>query len=110
MSGSSSIATINVTGLPKNATINKVEVDCNTMSHSGSGAILSNTLFIKSSNISGWLSEPWGFLNSTEFTTGLVGTAANGTYQLYYTGTNVSSKKVASKTYNSIKLTVYYTY
>lgn len=110
MSGTSSIATISVTGLPKDATIKKVVVDCNTMSSSGSGAILSNTLFLKSSNYSEWLSEPWGSLNQTEFTTELVGTAANGTYQLYYAGTNVSSKKVASKTYNSIKLTVYYTY
>ena len=109
-SGTSSIATVRVTGLPDNAIIKKIVADCNTMSSSGSGAILSNRLFIKSSNSTEWVSMPWGRLNQTEFTTGLSGKDANGTYQLYYTGTNVSSRKDASKTYSAIKLTVYYTY
>ncbi|SDY69934.1 hypothetical protein SAMN05421736_10369 [Evansella caseinilytica] len=107
-SGSSSIATINVSGLPADVVITKVVVDCNTMSYSG--AIWSNSLYIKTSNIPGWVSAPWGSGNKTEFTAGLIGTLANGTYQLYYTGTNVSSITPGYKTYKSIKLTVYYNY
>ncbi|ASS89032.1 hypothetical protein NSS70_18225 [Aeribacillus sp. FSL K6-2848] len=107
-SGSSSIATINVSGLPADAVITKVVADCNTMSYSG--AILSNRLYITTSNISGWTSAPWGSGNKTEISAGLIGTLANGTYQLYYTGTNVSSLSPGYKTYKNIKLTVYYNY
>ena len=107
-SGSSSIATINVSGLPSGAVITKVIVDCNRMSYSG--AILSTRLYLKTSNIPGWLSSPWGSGNKTEISEGLFGTLANGTYQLYYTGTNVSSLFFGYKTYRNIKLTVYYNY
>lgn len=48
-SASSSIATINVSGLPTNAIITKIVADCNTMSYSG--AVISNRLYIKTSNM-----------------------------------------------------------
>lgn len=105
--GSSSIATIRVSGLPSNAIITKVVADCNTMSFSG--PVLSNRLYIKTDR-SSWASAPWGSGNKTEISAGLIGKPANGTYQLYYTGTNFSSFSSGYKTYKSIKLKVYYNY
>jgi len=63
----------------------------------GQGAIVSNKVFIKSPSISEYVSAPWGSLNKTEVTTGLLGKLAAGTWSVFYNGSNVSTLYDASK-------------
>ncbi|MCL1696762.1 hypothetical protein [Lysinibacillus sp. BPa_S21] len=111
-SGDSSVATFNVSGLPSDAVVTKVVVDANSgLTYGGNGAIVSNTVYIKNDSMSTYASAPWGSLNKTEITTGVLGKIANGTWSIYYNGTNVSILAGTSwKKYSSPKLTVYYSY
>lgn len=61
-------------------------------------------------SMSTYASAPWGPLNKTEITIGVNGKLANGTWSIYYNGTNVCILNSAWKSYASPKLTVYYSY
>ncbi|WDV45169.1 hypothetical protein PV797_16830 [Clostridiaceae bacterium M8S5] len=109
-SGDSSVIKFNVYGIPSGAVVKKVVVDANSnISWSGKGAIVSNRIHVKNSK-SGYVSAPWGSLNKTEVTGALVGTPAKGTWYVYYNGTNISNYYYGLKSYQYVKLTVYYNY
>jgi len=111
-SGDSSVATFNFSGLPSDAVVTKVVVDANSgLTYGGNGAIVSNRVHIKNDSMDNYTSAPWGSLNKTEITTGVIGQPAAGTWSIYYNGTNVSILAGSSwKKYSSPKLTVYYNY
>jgi len=104
--GTSTQATIIISGLPPNAVVTKITIDANTMNYSG--AILSEKCRLSSSNISGEVVNPWGSGNKTVFTAGVLGSLANGTYKVSYDGWNASSLSYGYKTYTSIKFTLEY--
>jgi len=109
--GDSSVISFNVTGLPAGAIVTEVEIDADSnISWSGQGAILSTKVWVKNSSMSTYVSAPWGSLNKTTISTGLIGKPAAGTWSVYYTGTNISNYYSASKTYKNVKLKVYYNY
>jgi len=111
LSGDSSVATFNISGLPSDAIVTKVVVDANTgMTYGGKGAIVSNRIHIKNDSMTTYASAPWGSQNKTTITTGVIGKPANGTWSIYYNGTNVSTLYNGWKSYASPKLTVYYNY
>lgn len=109
--GDSSVISFNLSGLPANAVVTKVVVDGNGgVSSGGMGAIVSTKVWVKNSKMDNYASAPWERGNKTTISTGLIGKPAVGIWNVYYTGTNVSSYNDASKTYKYVKLTVYYNY
>jgi len=91
-SGDSSVATFNVSGLPSAAIVTKVVVDANSgLTYGGTGAIVSNRVHIKNNSMDNYISVPWGSLNKTEISAGVIGQPAVGTWSIYYNGTNVST-------------------
>lgn len=104
--GTSTQATIVISGLPANAVVTKITIDANTMSYSG--AIVSEKCTLSSSNISKDVTNPWGSGNKTVFTAGVLGSLANGTYKVSYDGWNASSLSSGYKTYSSVKFTLEY--
>ncbi|KOS64536.1 hypothetical protein FJQ98_00960 [Lysinibacillus agricola] len=110
-SGDSNVITFNFSGLPSDAVVTKVVVDANSgITYGGNGAIVSNRVHIKNESMDNYTFAPWGSLNKTEITTGVIGKPAAGTWSIYYNGTNVSTLGSAWKSYASPKLTVYYSY
>ena len=60
-SGNSNIITFSVSGLPTGAIVTKVTVDANAnISWGGQGAIVSNSVYVKSNNMTSYVSAPWG--------------------------------------------------
>ncbi|HHX61603.1 MAG TPA: hypothetical protein GX707_12980 [Epulopiscium sp.] len=94
----SSTVSFNVSGLPTNAVITKLEVNTETLSYTG--AVITNYLKITSSN--GRAEEiPWqGAANKTLTTSKFLASKANGTYTISFNSTCVGGAIVNGKPLN----------
>lgn len=111
--GDSSSVTIDVTDLPENAVITKLEVNTGSLTYQG--GVLTNYLTISSSN---GRSEqiPWnGAANKTLTTSRFLASSANGTYTLSFNATclsgpivNGNKLNIGTKTYTKPYIVIYW--
>jgi hypothetical protein len=111
--GDSSSVSINVSGLPSNAVITKLEVNTGTLTFQG--AVASNYLTITSSNGRTEQIKWGGAANTTLKTNKFLASSANGTYTLSFNSTCVGGAivggnvlKIGTKTYSKPYITVYW--
>uniref|UniRef100_UPI004056F8F3 hypothetical protein n=1 Tax=Agathobacter sp. TaxID=2021311 RepID=UPI004056F8F3 len=109
--GDSNTITFNFSGLPENAIVKEVEIDCSNATASGKGAILPESLTIAAP--SGEMQTvSWGSGNITS-TSLFIAEEAAGVWSVYMTGTNIlpssaGSAYVGAVKYTSVEMTITY--
>lgn len=111
--GDSSSVTINVTGLPANAIITKLEVNTGSLTYQG--GVLTNYLTISSSNGRSEQIAWNGAANKTLTTSKFLASSANGTYTLSFNSTclggaivNGNVLDIGTKTYSKPYIVIYW--
>ena len=111
--GDSSSVTINVTGLPANAIITKLEVNTGSLTYQG--GVLTNYLTISSSNGRSEQIAWNGAANKTLTTSKFLASTANGTYTLSFNSTclggaivNGNVLDIGTKTYSKPYIVIYW--
>lgn len=103
----SNTITFNFNGLPDNAIVKDIKVDCSNYSHTGGmGAIVAQSLTIIS---------PDGIVNTIPWKSGNIistslfdGTKGTGIWSVYMTGTNISSSYYGGAKYSNVEMTITY--
>ena len=103
VTGDSNTVTFNYNGLPDNAIVKEVKIDCSNASViGGKGAILAQSLTITSPS-GETHTVGWGRGNVTTTNLFIAETAA-GTWSVYMTGTNIASPSLGSAFVSSLSL------
>jgi uncharacterized protein (UPF0333 family) len=112
VSAVSNSLSFNFSSLPANAVVTKVEINGGTMTFGGQGVITTDRMYVKNVTDGVVASVAWDqFFNKAVITSNLLGTAARGQWQVYFSGSKVGGNGVpAIKSYKNVKLTVYYSY